>query len=563
MLLELWTLCSLSGILFFYGLVPAFGGAGLGLVGADEPRYAQVAREMLARHDSITPVLYGKPWLEKPALYYWRAIISFREFGVHDWAARLPSATFAFTLVVLIYLHMKRFRAGGHLDAALLTASCAGILSFARGASTDMQLAAPFGIGMLGWYAWYETGSKFWLFDLYFFIGVATLAKGPVAPFLALIIILAFAALRREWTVLGRTFWWPGAALYLAMVLPWYIAVTRRNPNFLRVFFLQHNLERFATNRYEHEQSLLYYIPVALLSLMPWAVLAVAALASAARESIAEWRARRAKGHYRGFQRAGDAFPEFLLIWAVLPILFFTTSDSKLPGYILPSIPPITILTGDYLYRMRARGLPAWLLGGHALLVGLITIFILLAPNYFIPGYLLGTDLRPPGRATVAAIAAGSGASLLILLAVAHFGLARLRAATMVSLVVLLIFIFGVGPVFPFPALPASKGPIRILDLTYSPRPLARVLAALPPELGPVAVFRVRRDIEYGLSFYRDQRVLDYDEQGGVPDGPHILVSREPFLRELPARLAGRQYRELFEVPEQALVVYAVGPKQP
>ena len=95
---------------------------------------------------------------------------------------------------------MRRFRPGGHLDAALITASCVAIVSFARGASTDMQLAAPFCIGMLGWYAWYETGKKFWLFDLYFFGAAATLAKGPVAPFLALCIILLFAGLRREWS---------------------------------------------------------------------------------------------------------------------------------------------------------------------------------------------------------------------------------------------------------------------------------------------------------------------------------------------------------------------------
>ncbi len=553
---ELFTLTGLTAILFFYGLVPLFGGAGLGLVGADEPRYAQVAREMLARHDYVTPILYGKPWLEKPALYYWRAMLSFQEFGVHDWSARLPSATFAFTLVVLIYLHMKRFRPGGHLDAALLTASCAGILSFARGASTDMQLAAPFGIAMLGWYAWYETDSKFWLFDLYFFLGAATLAKGPVAPFLALLIIVAFAALRREWTVLRRTFWWPGAVLYLAMVLPWFIAVQRRNPNFLHVFFLEHNLERFATNRFEHEQSLWYYIPVVLLSLVPWAVLSVAALVSAVRESFAEWRARRAKGHYRGFQRAGDAFPEFLVIWALLPILFFSTSDSKLPGYILPSIPPLTILTGDYLNRMRGKGLSPWLLGGHALLAGLLTTSVLLAPSYLLEG-----GLHPSARIAVAAAMAGLGSALLILVTVARFGLPRLRAATMVPLVVLLIFIFGVGPVFGIPAVRGSKRTIELLDLTYSPRPVAQLLAKLSPERGSVAVFRVRRDVEYGLSFYRDGRVLNYD-RNPIPSGRHLLISREPFLKELPARLAGRQYRELFTVPEQGLIVYLVEPKQ-
>ena len=190
----------LCGLLLLYGVTPLLGGDGLGLVGADEPRYAQIAHEMLDRFDHahslkgrlsacVTPYLYGRPWLEKPALYYWRAMFVFQEFGVHDWSARLPSATFAFIMVALIYLHMRRFRPGGHLDAALITVACAGIIAFARGASTDMQMAAPLAIGLLGWYAWYETDSKFWLFDIYFFTGVATLAKGPVAPFLAIVIV--------------------------------------------------------------------------------------------------------------------------------------------------------------------------------------------------------------------------------------------------------------------------------------------------------------------------------------------------------------------------------------
>ncbi len=551
--LEAFTLLSVTVFLLFYGLVPIFGGAGLGLVGADEPRYAQVAREMLARRDYVTPMLYGKPWLEKPALYYWRAMFAFREFGVHDWVARLPSASFAFTLVALIYLHMRRFRPGGQLDAALITASCAGILSFARGASTDMQMAAPLGIGMLGWYAWYETDSKFWLFDLYFFVGAATLAKGPVAPFLALVIILAFAALRREWTVLRRTFWWPGAVLYLAMVLPWFIAVQRRNPNFLHIFFFEHNLERFATNRFQHEQVVWYYLPVILLSLMPWTIISLTALGSAIRESFAEWRARRAKHHYMGFQRAGDAFPEFLVLWAVLPILFFSLSDSKLPGYILPSVPPLTILTGDYLNRIREKGLRPWLLIAHAILAGALTTSILLVPLYIqLPDH---TPL--PSRAVLAAGMSGIAAAMLIVVVVARFGVVRLRAATLVPLVMLLLFIFGLGPVFGIPPLAASKRTIEVLDLNYSPRPLARILAVVAPPPMPVAVYRVRRDVEYGLAFYRNEPPINY-EHSPIPAGRHILVTRTPFNADLTTRLAGRSFVPLFTVPEQGLIVYQV-----
>ena len=290
----------------------------------------------------------------------------FKEFGVSDWSARLPSTSGAFVLIILIFLHMRRFRPGGHLDAALITASCVGIVSFARGASTDMQLAAPFCIGMLGWYAWYETGKKFWLFDLYFFGAAATLAKGPVAPFLALVIILLFAGLRREWSLLRRTIWLPGVLLYLVMVLPWYIAVQKTKPHLLRFFFLEHNLERFATNRYQHHQPFWYYLAVLLIGLMPWTVIALRALVDSIQVSIAEWKVRHNPQRYLGHSRAGDAFPEFLVLWALFPILFFSFSGSKLPGYILPSIPPLTILTADYLNRIRRDGLPKWLLWSHA-----------------------------------------------------------------------------------------------------------------------------------------------------------------------------------------------------
>src|SRR5579863_7839753 len=374
-----------------YGVTPLLGGDGLGLVGADEPRYAQIAHEMLVRFDSahtlkgklgacVTPYLYGRPWLEKPALYYWRAMFVFQEFGVHDWSARLPSASFAFIMVALIYLHMKRFRPGGHLDAALITVACAGIMAFARGASTDMQMAAPLAIGLLGWYAWYETGSKFWLYDIYFFTGLATLAKGPVAPLLAFLIIAAFAFLRREWDIIRRSFWWPGVVLYFAMVLPWFIAVQHQNPTFFREFFLEHNLQRFATDRYQHDEPFWYYLVVVVLSLMPWTVVAMRALVDGILTSVAEWRLRRSREGKPLPKRPGDAFPEFLVLWALIPVVFFSFSQSKLPGYILPALPPITILTGDYLFRRRKPGLNRWLLLGHAAVCGTTTMTVLLLP---------------------------------------------------------------------------------------------------------------------------------------------------------------------------------------
>ena len=565
---EIVVLFAVGLFLLLFGLAPHVGGDQLGLVGADEPRYAQIAREMLAQHDqvcdrlhadilprsprpddlraseqcllagTITPILYGRPWLEKPALYYWRAMSFFREFGVSDWSARLPSISAAGFLVLLIFLHMRRFRPGGHLDSALITCSSLAILGFSRGASTDMQLAAPFCIGMLGWYAWYETGKKFWLFDLYFFGAAATLAKGPVAPFLALVIIFLFIALRREWSLFRRTIWLPGVILYLLMVLPWYIAVQRRNPTFYRQFFLEHNLERFATNKYMHHQPAWYYLAVLVLGLMPWTVLAIRALFEACEVSYAEWRVRGKRIRYLGHSRAGDAFPEFLVLWAVVPILFFSFSGSKLPGYILPSIPPLTILTGDYLYRRRRSGLKAWILYAHAALCAVLVFVLVLAPQH------MKYETLVPSRSwlLIASLAAILTAALVIVV-VRRFGIAQVRNITLVPVCAMLIFLLGFWG--------------HELDLNYSARPLAREIARLAPSEKTLAVYNVKRDMDYGLAFYRNQQPTHYDRDG-VPPGEHILVLRANDQPALDRFLPGRIYEPLLLYDTQGLAVYKV-----
>jgi 4-amino-4-deoxy-L-arabinose transferase and related glycosyltransferases of PMT family len=565
---ELALLILVSGFLLLYGLVPSFGGDQLGLVGADEPRYAQIAREMLEAHSNVchavnakvvprslrlsdlkasyhclaggtvTPILYGQPWLEKPALYYWRAMGFFKEFGVSDWSARLPSSSGAFALIILIFLHMRRFRPGGHLDAALITASCVAIVSFARGASTDMQLAAPFCIGMLGWYAWYETGKKFWLFDLYFFGAAATLAKGPVAPFLALAIILLFAGLRREWSLLRRTIWLPGVALYLAMVLPWFIAVQRHNPTFFRVFFKEHNLERFATNRYQHHQPFWYYFAVLTLGLMPWAVVAVRALIDSIEVSIAEWKVRHNPQRYLGHTRAGDAFPEFLVLWALFPIVFFSFSGSKLPGYILPSIPPLTILTADYLNRIRRRGLSHWLLWGHAAMCAVMVFVLTLAPQH-----MKYETLVPSPTWLISAAAVAAAFAALVFFIVRRWGVSQISNATLLPVIATLVFLLGFHG--------------KDLDINYSARPLAEEMQREAPDVKVVAVESIKRDMDYGLAFYRNSPLIHYSKDG-VPDEEHLLVIRSSDSAELEHYLTGRVYRSLFLYDSQGLEVYRV-----
>ena len=249
------------------------------------------------------------------------------------------------------------------------------------------------------------------------------------------------------------------------------------------------------------------------------------------------------------------------MLWAFIPIIFFSFSESKLPGYILPSIPPITILTGDYLYRKRVTGLNRWELGGHAALSGIMTMFALLLPWFVVHGPIV-----PPARPLSVAFISAAGAALLIVIVAKGFGVARLRLATSGVLVVLVLFLYGVGPFFGIPAIASTKRVIHRLDRSYSARPLAERLLDYAPANETVAVFRVRRDMEYGLAFYRNHEVVNYEENG-VPDEQHLLVARVIGRNgvdlhtpgALEEYLEGRHYEMLFSWPEQGLEVYLVG----
>ena len=518
-------LAGFCGFLFFFGL------AYFGLIGADEPRYAQVAREMLARHDWITPTLGGKPWLEKPPLYYWQAMLAYSIFGVSDWAARLPSAADATLMVIAIYLFLKTLRPGFQLDGALMTASGAGVIGFARAASTDMPLAAMFTIALLAWYAWYESESKIDLAIFYLFLALGMLAKGPVAPLLAALIIALFAAAKRDFHLLLRTLWIPGILLFCAISLPWYVAVQIRNPEFLRVFILEHNLARFGTNLYHHPEPLWYFIPVTLIGLIPWTVCVLASLA----ESFRVWRAERQQ-----MLASEDALNVFLIIWLIVPVAFFSLSKSKLPGYIVPVLPAGTLLLAEYLrHRVSANESPGMLL---------VVLHSIVAATPIVPAlmiqYIILQHHLPLGKA--AAISMCFAGVLAIGIAVTLYtklGFAGLRFITLVPVVLSLAATLRLGA-------PA-------LDSTLSARPLANEISRLETRPLPLAVTGVSRQAEYGLAFYRNQTIDRY-ESGQIPATEHLVVAPEGSQTAIAKKVAGRRVSYLGSFAPQGLDYYWV-----
>jgi 4-amino-4-deoxy-L-arabinose transferase-like glycosyltransferase len=554
-------LVAFCGFLFFYGL------GSFGLLGADEPRYAQVAREMLARHDFITPTLQGKPWLEKPVLYYWQAALAYRvgraflpaqgqsnhdqnNDGISDQAARLPSAFDAALLIVAVYLFLRRFRPGSQLDGALITAGCAGMIGFARAASTDMPLAAMFSVALLGWYAWHESRRRLPLAVFYMFLALATLAKGPVALFLALVILMLFAALKRDGQILLRTLWVPGIFLFLLIALPWYLAVEMRNPDFFRVFILQHNLARFSQNVYHHPQPFWFYLPVLCFGLMPWTLWLVLAV-------VEKLRLAWSQG-LEAFAHPDDSRGLFLLLWLLVPVLFFSLSQSKLPGYILPSIPAGALLVSDYLAARRGdettaeqtKSEEAWagetkvplpLAALHALACGALLFAALMAASVILNRRLLwgkGTYLA----AAIAAVVAGGVAATLR----SRPGIRLVRFVTMVPILLAVTAVLRL-------AAPA-------IDARLSARPIAQTILSFSHEGVPLAVYHTTREQEFGLEFYLNRPAQHYD-WGQVPSQGHLLLAAPNSLPQIADFLPGRKLSYLTTIPAQNLELYWINPR--
>ncbi len=310
----------------------------LPFIGADECRYARIAEEMNLSGRWVTPVLQGFPWLEKPPLYYWITIPSYKLFGVSEASARLgPALCALLTCAAVLWLGSKLWSLRAGFISSLIMLSSIGFCAYGRSASTDMPITACFTIAfallaaavLKGGLAWWQVGSA------YVFLGLAVLAKGPVAVVLAAGIIILFWTLDEEKGSLRKAHVVSGAIVAAAVSLPWFWFVFRQNGfSFISIFFINHNLARYVSDIHHHEQPLYYFVPILLGFFFPWSGwLPVLVPPSWRRKAIdrSTW----------------DRRTVFLACWLLVPLLFFSLSTSKLPGYVLPSMPPLALLLGQ------------------------------------------------------------------------------------------------------------------------------------------------------------------------------------------------------------------------
>ena len=313
------------------------------LLGPDEPRYVRVAVEMHRSGAWVTPTLAGEPWLEKPVLYYWLAGAAFSLFGEGEAAARLPSLLAGVLLVGATALFGARLygRAAG-LHAGFILATSLLFFAFGRAASMDMLLAAlvtvAIGLAALGVL---RIAGGLAIPVAWGFAGLATLAKGPIGLLLPALVLGVYIIATREWRLMRRLLSPAGIALFLLVALPWYALVYRaQGQAFVDVFLLNHNVQRFTSAVHHHSGPIYYYLPILVAGLFPWSGLILSAFGAA--------RPRRS---------AADAF---VLVWLIVPLVFFSAAGSKLPGYVLPCLTPLTLLMGRAAAELTrdAEGLP-------------------------------------------------------------------------------------------------------------------------------------------------------------------------------------------------------------
>lgn len=305
----------------------------LPLIQPDEGRNAEIAREMRQNGAWIVPTYNGLAYLDKPAFYFKAVALSLSAFGQNETAARLPSALFALGLLTLLYAFLRREHDERSAAlAVLVTASAPLFLAFGRMVIFDMALAFFVTGAILASYraeksrgvarhAWWSAGALS--------AGLAVLVKGPVGFIVPSLVMLAFFAIEREWGAMRRFFSPLNLLIFFGVVLPWFLAVSARRPDFPHYGLVEETFRRYTTGAFHRTAPWYYYAPVSLAVLFPWSMLFF--------EGIPRVLIR-----WQRLARADRLFA----VWAVVVVLFFSTSQSKLPGYILSGAVAAAVLVG-------------------------------------------------------------------------------------------------------------------------------------------------------------------------------------------------------------------------
>ncbi|MEW6040452.1 MAG: phosphatase PAP2 family protein [Elusimicrobiota bacterium] len=327
--------------LFFLAIIIFFnfiiGITSCGLFDIDEAVFSEVSREMVSSGDYAVPAFNGKPFLEKPVLFYWAQVLSYKIFGINDFAARLPGTIASFVLIIIIYTQAGSVfgsRVALISSLALSFNILVGVLS--KAATTDSFLLLFISSAILFFLRGMFESSRSCYLLFYVCAALAGLVKGPVGFLIPFSVVLVSAIFSGHFTELKKTKPVAGLILFLLILLPWYILVSiRTDGTFIKEFLLYQNVSRFGMPFEGHSGGLLYYVPVILFGFFPFSAFLPSAFSKL---------------------NLTDKKNIYVLTWSIIPFILFSIARTKLPNYILPSFPPLAIIAATWIEKHLVDG---------------------------------------------------------------------------------------------------------------------------------------------------------------------------------------------------------------
>ena len=329
---DLFWLCLLIGSVFFIFLgVPP-------LNPPDEPRYAEIPREMLAMHQFIIPHLNGLMYFEKPPLAYWLVAGFMKLFGFSEWAVRSSVAVMGTLGCLATYAVSRRlFNRRTGILSALILSTCLLYFAMSHMNTTDMPVTFCLTLSLYSFLIALQAEKPIttWLWIGYFFAGLAMMAKGLIGIAFPAMILFIWIAVTQNWRLIKNMRIISGFLIILAVNLPWLLLAQERVPSFLHFYFIFQQIERYATPIAGREMSVVSYLETLLMITFPWVVFLPKAIKYNLKQS--ESTAILKKNII------------FLISWPAFICVFFAFSHSILIPYFLPVVPPLTIIIARYL----------------------------------------------------------------------------------------------------------------------------------------------------------------------------------------------------------------------
>lgn len=333
-LLRIWALVAAMALAVHLGGYPLFD--------ADEGRNGEVGREMAATNDYVMPRYDGMPYLDKPIVYFAAEAAAMEVLGATETAARLPAYLFTLATAALLFWFAKRvWGPEGGWTAVIAYLAMPLTLAFARTVIFDSALSFFVVAAIIAFYLAVEAraaGERWlrWPVLAWAAIAVGVLVKGPVAIALPLFVAIPYALTRRAFRALWS--WW-GLVVFIAIIAPWVWAVSQVVPDFLHYVVVTETAQRMATKALKRTGPPWYFVPYLIGGAMPWSIAALFAL----RRESAE-----------GAPAANAPRPRlYVLLWILVPFVFFSISQSKRPQYILPLMPAVALLIAQFWPSVR------------------------------------------------------------------------------------------------------------------------------------------------------------------------------------------------------------------